>query len=321
MKPGVAVGVDRSGDAFARSLSLVVCPRCGGTLAPSAEQAACGACGARYPARDGGLDLRTGSLGEPGYDPHYYETLARIEREHFWFVARRERILWALRRFIPDLVSRPLFDVGSGSGGLLRFLKHAGLPIAVACDAYPRSLQLVREGVGVPTVLVDEGRPIPFGRGLRLVGMFDVLEHVDDDTGLLASIRSALEPGGYLALTVPAHPALFDDMDRLAHHRRRYSRTVLRRCLEGAGFEARTVAFFMAPLVPLLLASRVAGRVFLGRRHEQWRRSRLDLAIVPGLNAVLLALLRAEGRLWRWLRPPFGTSLLAIGRRPETDGR
>jgi hypothetical protein len=46
--------------------------------------------------------------------------------------------------------------------------------------------------------------------------MFDVIEHVDDDVGLLEQARRALVPNGYVAVTVPAGPHLwtrYDDAD------------------------------------------------------------------------------------------------------------
>ena len=101
-------------------------------------------------------------------------------------------------------------------------------------------------------MLVDEGRFPPLGPGYGLVSLFDVLEHIDDDTGTLRHIFSILEPGGVLVLTVPAHPFLFDEMDELAHHRRRYRGSELGHKLRDAGFEVRRLTHFMAPLVPLV---------------------------------------------------------------------
>src|SRR5438067_2096884 len=43
---------------------------------------------------------------------------------------------------------------------------------------------------------------------------FNVLEHVHRDTEALKTIRSALAPGGRLLLLVPAHPALYGNIDR-----------------------------------------------------------------------------------------------------------
>ncbi|MCP5477943.1 MAG: methyltransferase domain-containing protein [Rhodanobacteraceae bacterium] len=64
---------------------------------------------------------------------------------------------------------------------------------------------------------------------------FDVLEHVDDDTGL-REMHRILRPGGRLLLTVPAHRWLWSRRDELAGHQRRYSRSLLSKRVRDAGF-------------------------------------------------------------------------------------
>lgn len=266
------------------------------------------------------LRLSSVSVGTPAYDPHYFETLPQVEEGHFWFVARREFVLDALRSAVPDLAERPLLDVGCGSGGLLKFLEENGVPMCGACDAYPEALRIARSRSSAPLFLVDEGRRPPLGPGQRLVGLFDVLEHLDDDLGTLSWLASVLEPGGFLVLTVPAHPALFDETDVLARHRRRYRRSELASKLRAAGFEIRTLTHFMALLAPAIYAGRRIGRwVGLGGSSAVARRDS-ELRIVPGLNGALLALLRLERRLFRRLPLPLGTSLLAIAVRSSGGG-
>jgi SAM-dependent methyltransferase len=294
-------------------LSLV-CPACRAPLEGSGAQWPCAACGAVYAAADGVLRLVAGSDGAPGYDPHYFEALPLVERRHFWFLARREVILDGIRRSIPDWRQRPLFDIGCGTGGLLAWLEAQGALVAGACDAYLRALQVARERVRAPMVLVDEGRPPALGPGQPFLTLFDVLEHIDDDVGSLAWLYSVLEPGGYLVLTVPAHPFLFDEMDRLACHRRRYRRRELRDKLRGAGFEVRLLTHFMAPLVPLLAVSRTLRRVTARGRAPS---KEAELRLVPGLNGALRALLKVERLVLRGARLPFGSSLLAVARRPH----
>jgi SAM-dependent methyltransferase len=295
----------------------LLCPQCRGSLTAQADGARCDACSRVYPERDGVLELVAGRGGAPSYDPHYYDSLARIEEEHFWFVARRELILESLRRHVPDLTERPLFDLGCGSGGLLSFLQRSGVPVAGACDAYPESLRLVRQRVAAPLYLVDEGRLPPFGPSLRLVSLFDVLEHITDDLGTLSWVHSALEPGGVVILTVPAHPFLFDELDEIAHHRRRYRRSELRDRIEGAGLRVRFISHFMAPLVPALVLWRWFGRMALGGRDPSERRA-MEFRINPWLNRPLTSLLRLEGAFLRRSTLPVGSSILAIAARPGT---
>jgi 2-polyprenyl-3-methyl-5-hydroxy-6-metoxy-1,4-benzoquinol methylase len=301
-----------------RSIAKItlVCPRCRAPFSYQAEEVECRNCRARFAHEDGILRLVSGANAAPGFDPHYFPLLSQVEQEHFWFVVRREVILDALARAVPDLRSRPLFDIGCGSGGLLAFLAEAGIPVAGACDAYLEGLQIARQRIDRPFLLVDEGRLPPLGPGQPMIGMFDVLEHMDDDQGTLDWAASVLEPGGVLVLTVPAHPFLFDEMDELAHHRRRYRREELREKLERAGLQIQFISHFMATLVPTLMMLRWLGRRIRGGRNAVVERRSAELSVVPVLNDLLRTLLRLE-RYWLRLLPlPFGSSLVAIATRP-----
>ena len=251
----------------------------------------------------------------PGFDARYFELLARVEDEQFWFVSRRAVILDGLRRCVPDLAARPLYDVGCGPGGLLAYLAAQGVPIAGACDAYAEGLVLARRRLDVPFAHVDNDAPPPLAPGQKMLGMFDVLEHLDDDLGTLRWAAGILEPGGILVATVPAHPFLFDEADVLAFHRRRYRRRELDDRLRRAGFEVRLLTHFMAPLVPMLMLSRSVGRLLRGRSFATHRQS--ELGLVPVLNSVLRGVLALERRALRVVRPPFGTSLLAVAARTK----
>ena len=294
-----------------------VCPCCRRRLEASPSGVRCTACGAGFDEKDGILHLLCRRSGRRGYDPHYFEVLQRIEDRHFWYVGRRQAVLWALRRGVPDLSRRRLFDIGCGSGGLLAFLGRSGVPLAGACDVYPESLRLVRARLDLPLALVDDGAPPPLSPGGHdLIGMFDVLEHIDDDLGMMRVVRESLRPGGMLALTVPAHAWLFDEMDEIAYHRRRYSRVGLRDVLERAGFELRILTHFMAPLLPPLLLLRGVGRALRGRGAARERRA-VEFAIVPALNAGVRAVLAMERAAMRLGPIPLGTSLLAVAARRE----
>jgi len=297
-----------------RGLALV-CPRCRGELAGRPTGVACLECGAEYSEQEGVLELVAGCRGTAGFDPHFFATLREVEDRHFWFVGRRQVVLSALRRAVPDLRSRRLFDVGCGSGGLLDFLSHNGVAVAGACDVYPESLRLVRARLDVPLVRVDEGRPPPLGRGYDLLGMFDVLEHIDDDVGTLRALRESLAPGGALVLTVPAHPRLYDEMDEIAFHRRRYERAGLRRALEQSGFEVRLLSHFMSPLVPILVAIRAVGRRLHGGRSRALERRRVEFRVVPGVNALMRGVLALERAAMAHAPVPFGSSLVAVAVR------
>jgi SAM-dependent methyltransferase len=305
--------------ALAGHARVHCCPACGGPLAPRPPSLACAACGATYRV-DGGIARLAGApAAVPGFDAGYFGLLADVEDRQFWFVSRRAVILDALRRHVPDLSRRPLYDVGCGPGGLLAYLAANGVPVAGACDSFHEALVLARRRVDAPLAQVGGDGPPPLAAGQRLLGMFDVLEHIDDDEETLRWAFSVLEPGGVLVLTVPAHPFLFDDADVLAFHRRRYRRRELGDRLRRAGFEVRRLTHFMAPLVPMLLVARPLGRFLRGRRRGAAEQRKAELAVVPLLNGAMRALLAVERRALRAGRPPFGTSLLAVASRPAGE--
>jgi hypothetical protein len=184
------------------------------------------------------------------------------------------------------------------------------------CDAFPQGLRLARRRLARRYLLVRADGPPPLAPGVPLLGFFDVLEHLDDDAGTLRWAHSVLEDGGYLVASVPAHPFLFDEADRLAHHRRRYTRSELRDKLAAAGFEVLTVRHIMASLVPLLVLNRFLGRLLPGRLGDARHLRERELRVQPGLNGLLSGILRCEEGLAGLGSPPLGTTLLALARRP-----
>ena len=153
-----------------------------------------------------------------------------------------------------------------------------------------------------------------------MVGAFDVIEHIDDDVGLLYRLRETLTPSGTLLVTVPAHRSLWSYFDVASCHCRRYAEAELREKLETAGFEVSHLTQFMSTIYPLVwLRRRFAGGLKRDSLEDADRVEALakqELTIVPVLNEVLAFLLAGEARLIaRGWRPPVGTSLLAVARR------
>ena len=92
-----------------------------------------------------------------------------------------------------------------------------------------------------------------------MIGAFDVLEHIEEDTTVMAEVP-AVRPGGGFMATVPQHPALWSLQDEHAHHVRRYTARGLRRKVEAAGFEVVRMTSFVSLLLPMLVAARLRPR-------------------------------------------------------------
>jgi len=203
-----------------------------------------------------------------------------------------------------------VLDVGTGPGIHLPGLE--GRRVLVA-DLSQECLDDVRRRFpGVETVRADIADPAfalcMAGRGIDTITCLNVLEHIPDDSLALAGFCRILGEGrGRLILVVPAHQALYGDMDRLADHRRRYSLARLRGLLEASGFEilharhfnpAGGLAWYLnAKLLPVrdLSAPVVNGQI------------RVFALVLPAARAV-------DWLACRVLRIPFGQSLIAVAR-------
>jgi len=88
--------------------------------------------------------------------------------------------------------------------------------------------------------------------------MIDVLEHVDDDVGLLRDYVRRAEPGTRFLISVPAFQFLWSSHDEFLEHRRRYRLSDLRQTVEAAGLAPLRMRYFFGLLFPAAAAMRLA---------------------------------------------------------------
>lgn len=142
------------------------------------------------------------------------------------------------------------------------------------------------------------------------VGAFDVLEHVTNRHDFLREIVRVLVPGGHSIVTVPALQLLWSHADIDARHYVRYSRRTLRDELEMCGLEVLSLGYLFVLIVPPLLLIRALPY-------------RLGLCARDSSNSALRAsggiLGKIAGRIEvAWAsHVPFGSSLLAVARKPS----
>ena len=96
-----------------------------------------------------------------------------------------------------------------------------------------------------------------------------------------------------------------------AGHRRRYQRKRLVGLLRESRFELHWMNYFQCMLFPLVLG-RIVSRKTAAVRH-------LEETPVPMLNAALGLVSRVEVYLSRFVPWPFGSSLVAMCRKPEHE--
>lgn len=238
-----------------------------------------------------------------------YESMARLEGRHWWFVGRRAILSDVMDR-LGAKAPLKILEVGCGTGGNLDMLSSFGDVTGVEPDEAARALSSTRSGA-----LVVDGR-LPDGLGLDLqtfdvLAAFDVLEHLDDDRGGLAAAAACLKPGGRAVLTVPAFPSLWSRHDELHHHKRRYTRAEFKALVRSAGFEIDRLSYFnTALLLPAILVRFIKKRTGSSAGDAE--------SVPPGfVNFILTRIFAFERFILRRASLPFGLSLIAVARLPE----
>lgn len=109
---------------------------------------------------------------------------------------------------------------------------------------------------------------LPFPDGaFDLLCALDIVEHVDDDDGVLAELSRVAAPGATFLLSVPLHPEHWTAFDDFVGHRRRYEPDRLLAKLTSHGFSVdQSAAYGMRPKSSRLLD---LGMWFLVHRREK----------------------------------------------------
>ena len=232
-----------------------------------------------------------------------------LEEVYWWFIGRRELVRQMVRRCAPAGPKR-LLDAGCGTGGTLREL--SGLGELHGCDRSEYALRLCRER-GFELLTAARVEQLPYaGSSFDVVLSCDVLEHLADDRLALREMLQVLKPGGCLVLTVPAHRFLWSEHDEALAHVRRYSARELRVKLEESGAQVAK----LSPVVTAAFAPILLFRLLQRLRPKGPDDPKTDLRILPhALNSLLIAALRAENWLLRFMNLPVGTSLVAVARK------
>src|SRR5947208_9058790 len=176
---------------------------------------------------------------DTGREDEGYTTLRRVE-----VLRRYTAFLWDLMR---PYVGRRVLEVGSGTGGMTRFLSTR--EEVVASDVDPEYVELLRRTFAdTPNVQVRFLDLARLGEDGLAPHRFDtvvcanVLEHVAADAASLRAMRALLAPGGRVVLIVPALHALYGTIDAAIGHHRRYTRDEIDAKLHAAGLEVEHVS-------------------------------------------------------------------------------
>jgi SAM-dependent methyltransferase len=237
-----------------------------------------------------------GTAAHDEYDASTLEVSEGLVRYYGWLVDR-----------ISGSVSGRTLEVGAGIGTLSARIEPLCTELVLVEPAANLCRHLEARFADLPNVSACLGTleqaiaryPDQFEPGFDTTLSFNVLEHIEDDVGMLRTAATLLRPGGHLVVFVPSLPFLYGAVDAQINHFRRYTKKSLAEAVGSAGMTLERLEYFdFLGIASWFISSRV-----IRRPPSDSGIRRYDRFVVPVCRSVD-----------RLIGPPLGKSLIAVAR-------
>jgi 2-polyprenyl-3-methyl-5-hydroxy-6-metoxy-1,4-benzoquinol methylase len=170
--------------------------------------------------------------------------------DQHWYYASKAA---ATTRLLGSTPFKKILDVGAGSG----FFSHHLLSHSPASEAW-----CVDISYDADSDASTAGKPVHYRREIAavdadLVLLMDVLEHVEDDVGLLKAYVDKVPSGSRFLMTVPAFRFLWSGHDEFLEHKRRYTLAQLETVARDAGLTVQQGAYYFGLVFPIAATLRL----------------------------------------------------------------
>ncbi len=237
----------------------------------------------------------------------YECTYHKLEKNHFWFRARRDVILKLMGGL--DKKSE-ILDIGCSVGSLIEFLSGEGYSNLYGIDVSENAVSACKKK-GLKNVFVMDASRMKFpDKKFDVVIASDIVEHIDDHDSVIGEFRRVLKPGGRLMVFVPAFKLLWTDGDDVSNHHRRYTKKTLSDLLEKNGMHAERISYWNFSLFVPFLGFKLLKSA--GLKKNEYPIHELN----PTVNKIALGVLKLENRLvYSGTNFPFGVSVFAVAKK------
>lgn len=231
----------------------------------------------------------------------------RLGGSHFWLTSKYIILSYILEGFYEGRFPDRILDIGCGGGAFLEHLKNLKSKTFGIDLSYEILSILSRRNPHIKITAADT-RNLPFRESsFDLVTLIDVLEHIDDDKGLIPAIKKVLISKGMLLVCVPAYGALYGKHDELYGHRRRYSKRKLIEILEKAGFMIVRATYLQPAFILPLWIKR---KILINSSAND------DFLMLPKpINSIINNILCMEKYYLRRFNFSFGTTLICLSQK------
>lgn len=244
------------------------------------------------------------------YNAKGLDNLFAQEEKHFWFISRKKFILQNIKKILHT--NSKIIEIGAGTGNVSRYLEKNGYKNISVGEMHLNGLKYA-QSYGIEDCYQFNLLDTPFENEFDAVCMFDVLEHIPDDSLALQNVHKMLKDDGKIILTVPSHMWLWNRDDAIAGHKIRYIKKELVKKLEQNGFEVLSARYFFITITPLLFLRRILNKDDGSSVKEDEYDT--DISINPIINKILLYISKIENKINKFLPNIFGGSLLIIAKK------
>jgi 2-polyprenyl-3-methyl-5-hydroxy-6-metoxy-1,4-benzoquinol methylase len=238
----------------------------------------------------------------------------QIEENSFWFNHRNNSILTAVKRYSPQ---KKFFDIGGGNGFVAKGLQDSNIEVVLVEPGLQGAKNAKKRNI--KNIVCSTLEDAQFEKSsLASIGMFDVIEHIEDDVKFLKNVHEYLEEEGNIYITVPAFNFLWSNEDDIAGHYRRYSLSQLEKIITKCGFTIvfSTYIFSILPL-PVFLFRSIPSRLGLSKNSNKIDKYKREHSSNRGFFSSIL------DSIWNWelkriknsKKIPFGGSCFIVAKK------
>ena len=241
------------------------------------------------------------------------DRLILIEDSSYWFWHRNQCIEYFVKKYCSEAI---FLDVGGGNGPVTKHLQNSGME-AILIEPDNSGCQNAKSR-GVEKIFSGELEDISFTSRSQpfSVGMFDVIEHIDDDKKVVLDVQQKLKEGEYFVLTVPSIRLLWSKADVHGGHYRRYTKKMIKRLLQNSGFEIIECHFLFSSLILPIFFFRVMPSLAGFYKVNGVTNSREHGSKEGLFSRTLRKLLGREfSRIKKGRSRSYGSSLLVVARK------
>ncbi len=237
--------------------------------------------------------------------PDEYRYMYEMENYHWWFVSRRNLVVYLIKKL--NLSCPTILDVGSGTGGNLLVFSQLGQAFGV--DIALKAVEFCKKR-GLKNVVQAPVEHIKYrDKSFDIITCIDLLEHVSNPVEVLLALKRLLKDKGRIILTVPAFRILWSQHDDALCHLRRYEKDSLMRDLKEAGLKIEKINYFFLFSFLVVAPIRIMRRLLFSRYKLI-----CDTTTLPPwfINEFLKILFKLEIKIAEKIKVPFGTTLYAV---------